>query len=70
VVGAAATTTALGAIATMLVQVRGFTPAVWIAFVGVVGQALVTYLLSNAEPSAGGRRGPSRLGSRVCLIRG
>jgi len=45
----------------------GFTPAVWIAFVGVVGQALVTYLLSNAEPSAGGRRGPSRLGSRVCL---
>jgi hypothetical protein len=53
VVGAAATTTALGAIATMLVQVCGFTPAVWIAFVGVVGQALVTYLLSKRRAIRG-----------------
>jgi hypothetical protein len=49
----AATITGLGAIATLLVQAGGFTPAVWIALIGAVVQAVVTYLLPNADTPGG-----------------
>jgi hypothetical protein len=37
----------------MLVQAGGFTPAVWIALIGAVVQAVVTYLLPNADTPGG-----------------
>ncbi len=49
----AATITALGAIATMVVQAGGFTSVVWVALIGAVVQAVVTYLLPNADTPGG-----------------
>lgn len=49
----AATVTALAAVASLAVEQDGFTKGVIIALIGAVAQAVVTYLLPNADTPGG-----------------